>query len=92
MNVTDKTGKVISIMPCRDEQDLVVITTNGILIRQAVADIRTIGRNTQGVTLIKTKNEAVVSVARIAHTGNKDVDDAETGEENEDNSEAVAAE
>jgi hypothetical protein len=50
--------------------------------------VRISGRNTQGVTLIKTKDEAVVSVARIAHTGNKEVDDAETGEENSDNLES----
>ncbi len=67
MNVTDKTGKVISIMPCRDEQDLVVITTNGILIRQAVADIRTIGRNTQGVRLIKLgENDKIADITIVS--------------------------
>jgi DNA gyrase subunit A len=53
MNVTDKTGKVVGLLPAVDSDDLVVMTTNGILIRQSVSQIRTIGRNTQGVKLIK---------------------------------------
>ena len=58
-----------------------IITNKGTLIRTEIGSVRVTGRNTQGVTLIKTKNETVVSVARIAHSGNKDIDDAEVGEE-----------
>ena len=58
------------------------------MIRTEVGSVRISGRNTQGVTLIKAKDEKVVSVARIAHTGNKEVDEAEVGEESSDNSEA----
>lgn len=53
MNVTDKTGKVVGLLSALDTEDLVVITVNGILIRQNISDIRTIGRNTQGVKLIR---------------------------------------
>ena len=45
-------------------------------------------RNTQGVTLIKTQDETVVSVARIAHSGNKDVDSIECGEYSEEETSA----
>jgi DNA gyrase subunit A len=61
-----------------------IITNKGTLIRSEVGSVRISGRNTQGVTLIKTSDETVVSVARIAHTGNKEVDDAEVGEESTD--------
>src|SRR5690606_17657651 len=53
MNLTVKTGKVVGMMTVLDNQDLIVITTKGILIRQNIRDIRTIGRNTQGVKLIR---------------------------------------
>ncbi|MEI6090992.1 MAG: DNA gyrase subunit A [bacterium] len=53
MNITNKTGNIIGLLSTTDTEDLVVMTTNGILIRQAVEDIRTIGRNTQGVRLIR---------------------------------------
>ncbi|MBL7974380.1 MAG: hypothetical protein JNJ85_05685 [Candidatus Kapabacteria bacterium] len=53
MNVTDKTGKVVSIIEVTDSDDLVVMTQGGILIRQPASEIRVIGRNTQGVRLIR---------------------------------------
>ena len=58
-----------------------IITDKGTLIRTEVGTVRITGRNTQGVTLIKTKDEKVSSVARIANSGNKEVDEAEVGEE-----------
>jgi len=53
MNITEKTGPICAILEVHDGEDLVVITTNGILIRQQVKDIRSLGRNTQGVRLIR---------------------------------------
>ncbi|MCX6154837.1 MAG: DNA gyrase subunit A [Candidatus Kapabacteria bacterium] len=53
MNVSEKTGKVVGMKSVVDTEDLVVMTTNGITIRQSIRDIRTIGRNTQGVKLIR---------------------------------------
>lgn len=80
--VTSKrNGPVVASFPIEGKDQVMIITDKGTLIRTEVGTVRITGRNTQGVTLIKTKDEAVVSVARIAHTGNKEVDDAETGEE-----------
>ena len=53
MRCTDKTGKMVNIMEVVDSDDLIVITDSGVLMRQPIADIRTIGRVTQGVRLVK---------------------------------------
>jgi DNA gyrase subunit A len=53
MNLTPRTGRVVGLLSAMDTEDLVVVTYNGVLIRQPVKDIRTIGRNTQGVKLIR---------------------------------------
>ena len=53
MRVTEKTGKMVSIMEVVDADDLIVITDKGVLMRQPVSQIRTIGRVTQGVKLVK---------------------------------------
>ncbi len=76
-----RNGNVIASFPIEGKDQVMIITNKGTLIRTEVASVRITGRNTQGVTLIKTKDETVVSVARIAHTGRKEVDDAETGED-----------
>jgi|TARA_Y100000389_G_C17469812_1_gene529287 DNA gyrase subunit A len=77
-----RNGNVVASFPIDENDQIMLITDQGTLIRTALDSVRITGRNTQGVTLIKTKNEHVVSVARIAHSGNKEVDEAETGEEN----------
>ncbi len=80
--VTSKrNGNVVASFPVEVKDHVMIITDKGTLIRTGVDSVRISGRNTQGVTLIKTKNETVVSVARIAQTGNNEVDEAETGEE-----------
>ena len=76
-----RNGNVVASFPVEVKDHIMIITDKGTLIRTGIDTVRISGRNTQGVTLIKTKNETVVSVARIAHTGNNDVDEAETGEE-----------
>lgn len=79
-----RNGNVVASFPVEQKDQVMIITNKGTLIRTEVGSVRISGRNTQGVTLIKTSDETVVSVARIAHTGNKDVDDAETGDESAD--------
>jgi len=80
--VTSKrNGNVVASFPVEVKDHVMIITDKGTLIRTGVDSVRISGRNTQGVTLIKTKDETVVSVARIAQTGNNEVDEAETGEE-----------
>ncbi len=91
--VTSKrNGAVVASFPVEPRDQVMIITDKGTLIRTEVGSVRISGRNTQGVTLIKTKDETVVSVARIAHTGNKEVDEAETGEESSENSESLEME
>lgn len=83
--VTSKrNGNVVGSFPIEGQDQVMIITDKGTLIRTEVSSVRITGRNTQGVTLIKTKDEQVVSVAHIANSGNKDVDAAETGEEDSD--------
>lgn len=52
INITEKTGNLVAIKAVTDENDLLIITTNGIVIRLSVADLRVMGRATQGVRLI----------------------------------------
>lgn len=73
MNVTDKTGQVISIKEVSDEDDIVIITVQGLVIRQHVRSIRVMGRNTQGVRLIHLRDgDAIADVARV--TTDQDID------------------
>lgn len=82
MNVTAKTGKVISLITAIDQDDLIVMTAKGILIRQPIADIRVIGRNTQGVRLIKLdEGDIIADITTVAHEEAEDInaDDNEQG-------------
>lgn len=64
--ITDKTGQMVSAKPVTGEEDIMIITVSGVLIRMPVSSISTTGRNTQGVILIRIQeNEAVATVARI---------------------------
>lgn len=66
LNVTDKTGDVIAIKDITDEDDLMITTKRGIMIRMAAADLRVMGRATQGVRLINLKSgESIASVAKV---------------------------
>jgi DNA gyrase subunit A len=67
MNVTDKTGKVIAIKEVSDQDDIVIITERGLIIRQHVRRIRVMGRNTQGVRLIDLRDgDSIADIARVA--------------------------
>lgn len=66
MDVTGKTGQVVDSFPVKDEDDIMLVTNTGKLIRCPVHDIRIAGRRTQGVTLFRVgEGESVVSVARL---------------------------
>lgn len=56
MNITEKTGKLVTIKSVTDENDLMIINKSGITIRLKVADVRIMGRATQGVRLINLEN------------------------------------
>jgi DNA gyrase subunit A len=86
MNITEKTGKVVGMLSALDTQDLVVITQNGILIRQPIKEIRVIGRNTQGVRLINLEpGDIIADITTVSH--NEDVDE---NEKNGNNNEEVS--
>ncbi|WP_340082906.1 DNA gyrase subunit A [Terribacillus sp. FSL K6-0262] len=64
--ITEKTGQMVSAKPVTGEEDIMIITVSGVLIRMPVSSISVTGRNTQGVILIRIQeNEAVATVARI---------------------------
>lgn len=87
MNITNKTGKVIGLLSVNDLMDLVVMTEKGILIRQSIKDIRTIGRNTQGVRLINLKNDdKIADITTVAQDEGDDIDgyDDDSLESNQD--------
>ena len=66
MKTTDKVGKMVTIKEVVDKDDLMIITNQGVLIRLPVAQIRSIGRATQGVKLIKLGDGTLVSsITRI---------------------------
>lgn len=66
MNVTEKTGKVLTIKAVSDEDDLIITTKGGIMIRSGVADLRVMGRATQGVKVINLKKgDSLADVAVI---------------------------
>ncbi|MBG9541435.1 DNA gyrase subunit A [Cytobacillus firmus] len=74
-NITDKNGSLVSMKAVTGEEDVMLITTGGVLIRMAVSDISTMGRNTQGVRLIRINEEAgeaVSTVARVEKEEEKD--------------------
>lgn len=68
INVTEKTGNLVSIKVVLDVDDLMIINKSGIAIRMAVADLRIMGRATQGVRLIKVKEgDSIAAVAKVMH-------------------------
>jgi DNA gyrase subunit A len=77
LNITPKTGLVVSILQVFDDDDIMVMSDQGNLVRLQVADIRRIGRNTQGVRLINlTAEQRLVGVVRIAEDNARPVVDA----------------
>ena len=75
LNITDKTGKLLSIQNVFDEDDLMIITKSGVTIRMHVDTIRTMGRAAQGVRLINLKaNAEIAAIARVPRTEDEDED------------------
>ncbi len=73
MRTTEKTGKMVAIMEVVDSDDLVVITDTGVLMRQPIAAIRTIGRVTQGVRLVRLDEGASISsITRVVKDDESD--------------------
>ena len=79
LNVTDKTGKLVAIKVVTDENDLMIINKSGILIRLKVAEVRVMGRATQGVRLINLtkKNDTIASVCKVMTSNDEEVNEEE---------------
>jgi len=76
INITEKTGKLVAIKNVTDSDDLMIINKSGITIRLAVADLRVMGRATQGVKLINIKeNDEIAAVAKVVHEEEVDLGD-----------------
>ena len=75
MNITDKTGKLVTIKSVTDENDLMIINKSGITIRLKVADVRIMGRATQGVRLInlEKRNDEIGSVCKVTSETEEDI-------------------
>jgi DNA gyrase subunit A len=66
VKTTDKVGKMIALMEVVDGDELVIITTHGMIIRQSVKDLRVMGRNTQGVRVIRLKDDdSIADIAKV---------------------------
>ena len=76
LNITEKTGKLIAILEVEPENHLMIINNSGLTIRTSVGNIRTMGRNTQGVRLINLgDNDEIASIAKIEEVEEDELDD-----------------
>ena len=75
MNITEKTGKLVTIKSVTDENDLMIINKSGITIRLKVADVRIMGRATQGVRLInlEKRNDEIASVCKVLSESEEEI-------------------
>ncbi len=84
INITNKTGALISIKSVTDQDDLMIINRSGITIRQSVDGIRVAGRATQGVKLISLReNDTIAAVASVIKNQDLDEENTEEGDEKE---------
>jgi DNA gyrase subunit A len=81
IKATERNGAVVAAVPVREDDEVMIITNRGMLIRMPVAQISVIGRNTQGVRLItvESREEQVAAVARVAETARDGGDAAVAG-------------
>ena len=82
MNITEKTGKLVAIKSVNDGNDLMIINKSGVTIRLKVADIRVMGRATQGVRLINLdkRNDEIASVCKVLSETEEEVAEGEPAE------------
>lgn len=87
INVTEKTGSLVAIKSVTDENDLMIINQSGITLRMSVADIRVMGRNTQGVKLIDLakRDDTIASVCKVASNPQEEIAEESSEEATEGN-------
>ncbi|HOF15931.1 MAG TPA: DNA gyrase subunit A [Bacteroidales bacterium] len=87
INITEKTGNLIAIKNVNDNEDLMIINRSGIIIRMKVADLRVVGRATQGVKLIDLKEDDII--AAVTRVPSEDDSDEEEYSDNEQQGEEI---
>ncbi|MGL4581629.1 MAG: DNA gyrase subunit A [Flavobacterium sp.] len=86
MNITDKTGLLVSINAVTDADDLMIINKSGLTIRMMISDLRVMGRATQGVRLINIKgNDSIAAVCKVMREDEEEMIDGEMIEGDVDN-------
>ena len=94
LNITEKTGNLVAIKSVTDENDLVIINKSGITLRMKVADVRIMGRATQGVRLInlEKRNDEIASVCKVLSETESDTSNSENIDSASEINEAEASE
>jgi DNA gyrase subunit A len=88
INVTDKTGKLISISSVDNDHDFMIINKTGITIRLRVEDLRVVGRATQGVKLINLRgNDEIAAVCTVLREEDEEIEPSEDALPSETNEE-----
>lgn len=83
MKATEKTGKLIAIKEVVDNDDLIVVTKDGLVIRQHVHELRVMGRNTQGVRVVRlAEGDRVAAVANVPADEDEELEKLDTGNGN----------
>ena len=90
LNTTEKTGKMVSLRSVEGNEDLIIITDAGIIVRLTLEQVSSLGRNTQGVRLIKLKDEQKVStVTTIIKSEEDEIEENSSSETVEELTETV---
>ncbi len=79
LTVTDKNGPVIAMLAVQEQDDIMVTTKKGIILRIAVSDVSIMGRATQGVRIIRLEDDEIADVARVVDNG-EEPQDSENGD------------
>ncbi|MBR5239043.1 MAG: hypothetical protein IKW04_00525 [Clostridia bacterium] len=88
--ITEKTGNIAGVRSIKDGDDVMIITSAGVVIRLKAEDINTVGRNTQGVILMRPDADVkVVSVARAPREEEEETAEATEATENTESTETV---
>ena len=89
LKITEKTGRLVCLRKCSDDEDIMLVRDDGVIIRVPVTEISIISRNTQGVRLMRVEGEhRVVSIARAPHNEDEAFEKAaHEADENKQNAE-----
>ena len=89
IKTTEKVGNMVTIQEVVDDDDLMIITAKGVIIRLKLQGVNIIGRNTQGVRLIRLdEGDRIADVTRVAKTENDNIDDEQLDGQTEDSQES----